>query len=95
MRKETGMTITLSAEQERLITQAMEACGYENAADVIVRALEVLRAEDGHLHESQGLIAAKIDRALEQCDRGEFFTAEESRADMAQRKAAWLRDMRR
>ncbi len=73
----------------------MQAGGYEKADDVIVRALEVLRAEDGHLYEYQGLISAKIDRALDQFDRGEFFTAEESRADMEQRKAAWLRDLPR
>lgn len=89
------MTITLNAEQERLITQAMQAGGYQKADDVIVRALEVLRAEDGHLHEQKGAIAAKIDRALDQFDRGEFLSADESRADMEQRKAAWLRDQPR
>ena len=35
-------------------------------------------------------IETKIDRALAQFERGEFFTAEESRADMERRKAAWM-----
>jgi len=89
------MTITLSAEQEQLITQAMQAGGYQNADDVIARALEVLRAEDGHLHEHQSEVAAKIDRALDQFERGEFLSEDGSRLDMEQRKAAWLLDQRR
>jgi Arc/MetJ-type ribon-helix-helix transcriptional regulator len=89
------MTITLSADQERLIVQAMQAGGYQKADDVIARALEILRVEDGHLHEHQGAIAMKIDRALEQFDRGEFLTAGESRTDMERRKADWLRDQPR
>ncbi|MFN7541796.1 MAG: type II toxin-antitoxin system ParD family antitoxin [Acidobacteriota bacterium] len=89
------MTITLNAEQERLIAQAMQAGGYQNVDDVIVRALEILRAEDGFLHEQKGAISAKIDNALAQFERGEFLSAEESRSDMEQRKASWLRDQPR
>jgi Arc/MetJ-type ribon-helix-helix transcriptional regulator len=70
------MTITLSAELERLITQAMQAGGYEKADDVIARALQVLRVEDEHLQEHQSEVAGKIDRALEQFAREQFFTAE-------------------
>ncbi|MGA3041226.1 MAG: hypothetical protein ABSF54_10620 [Bryobacteraceae bacterium] len=33
-----------------------------------------------------------IERAFGQFDRGEFFSAEESQADMETRKAAWLRE---
>jgi len=35
-------------------------------------------------------ISAKIERAFEQFERGEFFTAEESRIEMERRKAEWL-----
>ena len=38
------------------------------------------------------LIAEKIDRAFEQFERGDFLTLEESRANMEERKAAWLRE---
>ena len=33
-----------------------------------------------------------IERAFEQFDRGEFFSPEESQADMEKRKAAWSRE---
>ena len=44
------------------------------------------------LQHHQALVNAKIERAFEQFEKGEFFTAEESRADMEKRKAAWLAD---
>jgi len=37
-------------------------------------------------------ISAKIERAFEQFERGDFFTAEESRIDLKKRKAEWLRN---
>ena len=36
--------------------------------------------------------AKRIERAFAQFERGEFFSPEASRADMEQRKAAWLRE---
>lgn len=89
---ESSHTITLSAEQERLIAEALQAGGYESANDVIARALEVLRAEDGLLHEQREEIESKIDRALAQFENGQSFTAENARSDMEQRKTDWLRD---
>jgi len=43
-------------------------------------------------HDRKEEIAEKIERAFAQFERGEFFTPEQSRADMHQRKAAWLRE---
>lgn len=84
------MTITLNSEQERLIDQVIEGAGYENAGEVISRALEILRTEERFLHEERSAIEAKIERALAQIESGESFTAKESRADLAARKACWL-----
>ena len=50
-------------------------------------------AEEWLLDHKAG-IAAKIERAFGQFDRGEFFSAEESQADMERRKAAWFRERR-
>lgn len=91
----SSMTITLRPEHERLIVQAIQSGAYQNADQVIERALEALRSEDQLLHEEKDLIRAKIERAFEQFERGEFFTAEESRADMEKRKAAWLAGQKR
>ncbi|HXP88723.1 MAG TPA: hypothetical protein VN841_28625 [Bryobacteraceae bacterium] len=89
------MTITLRPEHEKVIAQAIQSGAYENADEVIGRALEVLRSEEEWLHEQKDEVAEKIERAFEQFERGEFYSADESRADLAKRKEAWLRDRKR
>jgi len=86
------MKITLRPELEELIAKAMKTGNYQSPDEVITRALEMLHSEDEWLNGHKGEIAEKIERAFGQFERGEFFSAEESRADMEKRKAAWLRD---
>jgi len=50
----------------------------------------MLRSESEWLDEHKEEIAEKIERAFEQFERGEFLSAEESKAEMQKRKAAWL-----
>jgi antitoxin ParD1/3/4 len=89
------MTITLRPEHEKAIAQAIQSGAYQNPDEVIGRALEVLRGEDEWLHERRDEISEKIERAIGQFERGEFFSADESQADMERRKAAWLDEQRR
>jgi putative addiction module CopG family antidote len=86
------MTITLRPEQQKLIAQAMQTGAYQNPDEVIERALRTLHSDEEWLLDHKAEITDKIERALGQFDRGEFFSAEESRADMEKRKAAWLRE---
>jgi len=89
------MTVTLRPEHEKMIMRAIQTGAYANADDVIGRALEMLNLEDEWLEQQAPLIGEKIERAFEQFDRGEFFSAEESQADMEKRKAAWLTERKR
>ena len=89
------MTITLCPEHEKAIAQAIQSGAYRDPDEVIGRALEVLRGEDEWLHEQKDEVARKIERAFGQFERGEFFSADESRADMERRKAAWLNEQQR
>jgi antitoxin ParD1/3/4 len=89
--EEPSMTITLRPEQEKAVAQAIESGAYQNPDEVISRALEVLRAEDDWILGQKDAIAEKIERAFGQFERGEFLSSDESRADMAKRKADWLR----
>jgi Arc/MetJ-type ribon-helix-helix transcriptional regulator len=70
--------------------KAIQSGAYQNPDEVIGRALEVLRSEDEWLHDRKDDIAEKIERAFGQFERGEHFSAEESRADMERRKTAWM-----
>jgi putative addiction module CopG family antidote len=83
------MTITLRPELEQLIAEAIQSGAYQNPEEVIEHALEALRTGDDWLRDNKDSIHEKIERACDQFERGEFFTAEESRADMSNRKAAW------
>jgi antitoxin ParD1/3/4 len=85
------MTITIRPEHERLIAQAIQTGAYQNPEDVIGRALEILRSEDEWLAEHKPAIGEKIDRAFGQFERGEFFSPDQSLADMETRKTEWLR----
>jgi len=87
------MTITLRPEQEQLIAQAIQTGAYQNPEEVIGRALEML--QDERRQGGKDLINEKLERAFGQFERGEFFSAEESRANMEKRKAAWLTEQKR
>ena len=87
-----GMTIIIRPEHEVLIAQSMKSWAYQNADAVIDRALEVLRSEDDWLDANKEAAGEKIERAFGQFERGEFFSAQESKADMERRKADWLRE---
>jgi hypothetical protein len=78
-----------------MVAQAMQTGAYQNPEEVIGRALELLHSEHEWLHDHNGLIDEKIERAFAQFELGEFFSAEESRANMQQRKAAWLAEQKR
>jgi len=86
------MTITLRPENEKMIAEAMQTGAYQSPDEVIERALRMLHSEEAWLGDHRAEITEKIERAFEQSERGEFFSAEESRADMEKRKAAWLRE---
>ena len=82
------MTITLRPEQEKQIAQAMHTGAYQTPDEVIERALEILQSEDDWLHNHKDAIAEKVERGFEQFERGEFLSADASRAEMEKRKAA-------
>lgn len=84
------MTIVLQPEQERLIVEAIKSGAYNTPEQVVARALEILCAEDEWLLETRQQVHEKIERGLEQFERGEFYSAEESRSDMEKRKKVWL-----
>lgn len=70
----------------------MRSGAYQSPGEVVQRALEMLFAWKEWLRENRGSINQKNERAFGQFERGEYFTAEQSRAEMARRKAEWLAD---
>jgi len=93
--EDASVTITLRPEQERAVADAIRSGAYQTPNEVIERALEVLRFEDGWLQENKQLIEEKIDRAIGQLDRGEGISAEELPGRLEKRKAAWRAEQSR
>ena len=86
------MTITLRPEHEKAISEAMKTGAYRDADEVISRALEILQTSEEWIREHKEHISEKIEAAFAQSERGEYFSAEESRAKMEERKAKWKRE---
>lgn len=76
------MTIAIRPEHEQLVAEAIQTGTYQNPEDMIGRALELLRSEDEWLDENKAAVDEKIERAFVQFERGEFFSPQESRADI-------------
>jgi putative addiction module CopG family antidote len=89
------MDVHLTAQSEKFVNEQLAQGAFRSPEEVIERALEVLRSENEWLHDHRDLIRDKIERAFDQFENGEFFSAEESRADMEQRKNAWLSEHKR
>ncbi|TAM79612.1 MAG: type II toxin-antitoxin system ParD family antitoxin [Acidobacteria bacterium] len=85
------MPITLRPEHERLISEALRSGAYQSPEEVIKRALELLRDRDAWLAENR----AKIEEGYAAAQRGELIDGDQVRAQMDERKRAWLAEQRK
>ena len=85
------MSITLRPEEERLIAEALRSGAYQSPEEVIRRALELLHERDAWLAENR----AKIEAGYAAAERGELMDAQQARAQMEQKKHAWLDEQRK
>jgi putative addiction module CopG family antidote len=85
------MTIDIKDPRvEELIREQVATGGYADAEAVVREALGMLGEREEWLKGNRSEIAEKIDRALEQFERGESYSAEESKAELTRRKAEWM-----
>jgi len=80
------MLITLQPEHERLVTEALRSGAYHSSDEVIEQALELLHRRDAWLAENR----VKIDDAYAAAQRGELIDGDKVRAQMEEKKRAWL-----
>lgn len=71
------MAIILLPEHEQIVTETLRSGGYQNSDQVIGRALEMLRAEEQWLARNRHLVDAKIERGIEELNRGEGIPEDE------------------
>jgi Arc/MetJ-type ribon-helix-helix transcriptional regulator len=65
------MPIQLNPDQEHRVSEALQSGLYQSPAEVIDRALDVLREQEEWLALHREAIHEKISRGLEALDRGE------------------------
>ena len=84
------MTIDLKPEQQRVIDLAVRSGAYQNAAEVLDQALEIIREqlnlEDWMLREREE-VAAHIATGFAQAERGELM-AEDDTLEMLRKRRA-------
>jgi antitoxin ParD1/3/4 len=86
------MTIQLSPELEQLIEKDIERGGYQSVEQFVERAIQLLHDEEHLLQENKDAIHAAIGDGLAQLDRGEGVPGDRSRAQLQEKKAAWIND---
>lgn len=74
---------------EARLRKQIQATGAGSVEEVLNRLLQTQEEQDRWLLENREAINAKIRRGIEQLDRGEGIPADEARARLEQRKAAW------
>jgi antitoxin ParD1/3/4 len=84
------MTIILQPEHDRLIAEALRSGAYQSSEEVIKRALELLHERDAWLAESR----AKIEEGYAAAQRGELIDGDQARAQMEEKKRAWVAEQR-
>ena len=85
------MAITLRPEDEQLVAEALRSGAYQSADEVIKRALELLHERDTWLAENR----AKIEEGFAAAQRGELIDSDQVRAQMEEKKLAWLAEQRK
>ena len=80
------MTIHLKPDQEHRIAEAVRSGAYQSPIEVIDRALEALHERDEWLTAARQAIDAKIQRGIEELDRGEGILEDELDAQLERLK---------
>jgi antitoxin ParD1/3/4 len=65
------MTVTLTAEQEKFITEQLAGGHYRYAADIIAQSLGLLRTQEEFIRSNVAELREKIAVGMEQIRRGE------------------------
>jgi antitoxin ParD1/3/4 len=64
------MTVTLTAEQEKFITEQLKNGHYRSAADIIAQSLGLLRTQEEFIRSNAAELREKIATGMEQIRRG-------------------------
>jgi antitoxin ParD1/3/4 len=75
-----SMNISLTPELERLVDERVKSGRYASASEVIREGLRLLEEQEQLKQQRLAEVRRKIDRGIEQLDRGERIPGPEARA---------------
>jgi predicted transcriptional regulator len=81
------MALQLSPQQENRVEEALRSGAYRTPGDVIDRAIEVLHEQDEFLVANRQSISAKIERGMDEIERGEGIPEDELESYLERLKA--------
>lgn len=84
------MTIDLEPEQQRVIDLAVQSGAYQDSAEVLDQAFEIIREQldlEDWMVEQREAVAAHIEKGFAQAQRGELIDGDEAVEMLRQRRA--------
>lgn len=85
------MNVSLTPELEEFINKKVAGGMYVTASEVVREALRVLKNQDDYLEQRKAKLAAEIEKAWEQLERGEVVDGESVFAELRRRSAEMRR----
>lgn len=79
------MTVTLPASLESFVSQKIASGLYDNADEVVVESLGLMRQQE----RWKAMVSAKIDEGLRDLEEGRVLTDAQSRSEMEAFKERW------
>jgi Arc/MetJ-type ribon-helix-helix transcriptional regulator len=86
---ESAMQLKVPPDLETLINKRLSSGGYENAEDVLRRALEAQDAEESWTDEERRALSAHIEEGYVQAERGDLIDGDQARREIQAMKDDW------
>jgi Arc/MetJ-type ribon-helix-helix transcriptional regulator len=80
------MSLTLDSATEERVQRELACGSYSEPAEVISRALDLLEADRADTDTRRAALLARIEESFAQADRGETYSPEEARVELAARR---------
>ncbi len=84
--EDISVNVSLTPELEHLVAKKVESGRYTSASEVIREALRLLEEQDQLRQKRLAEVRRKIDRGLEQLDRGEGVPGDQARSRLRRTK---------
>lgn len=83
------MQLNIPPDLEKLINKRLSSGAYQNAEDVLRRALEAQDAQENWTDEERRALSAHLEQGFLEAERGELIDSDQARHDIQAMKNTW------